>query len=297
MSGLGFGMATSQGPVLVPKEKLSAVEEALLSSTRDPKSGVSFDDRVGTVGEQVRRASSEASELEISVTELRKLAKDNSVTTTKPSIGRRVLRTVIGFFIAASIGAWATVAWQSHDDGASKIIPDWAVTSLSSLSSALTAKSPSHVDIAAGRTLPTVAVQASANETAPLQPAPYPQAPSLPALAAPSAEYVEQVQTVARNLDALRRNVAELAAKQEKMSLNIAKLQAADKEIRQKLAAPRKTVPIVSQQSFAQASSARTPPQATAQSNTQSPSAQSLSTQARSEDRPAPATRPVLREN
>jgi hypothetical protein len=247
MSGLGFGMATSQGPVLVPKEKLSAVEEALLSSTRDPKSGVSFDDRVGTVGEQVRRASSEASELEISVTELRKLAKDNSVTTTKPSIGRRVLRTAIGFYIAASIGAWATVAWQPHDDGASKIIPDWAVTSLSSLSSALTAKSPSHVDIAAERTLPTVAVQASANETAPLQLAPYPQVPSLPALDAPSAELVEQVQTVARNLDALRRNVAELAAKQEKMSLNIAKLQAADKEIRQKLAAPRKTVPIVSQ--------------------------------------------------
>ena len=66
----------------------------------------------------------------------------------------------------------------------------------------------------------------------------------MPALAAPSAELVEQVQTVARNLDALRRNIAELAAKQEKMSLNIAKLQAADKEIRQKLAAPRKTVPI-----------------------------------------------------
>jgi len=296
MPGLGFDMATSQGPVLVPKEKLSAVEEALLSSTRDPKSGVSFDDRVGTVGEQVRRASSEASELEISVTELRKLAKDNSVTTTKLSIGRRVLRTVIGFFIAASIGVGATVAWQSHDDGAGKIIPDWAVTSLSSLSSALTAKSPSHIDVAAERTLPT-AVQASANETAPLQPAPYPRAPSLPALAAPSAEYVEQVQTVARNLDALRRNVAELAAKQEKMSLNIAKLQAADKEIRQKLAAPRKTVPIASQQSVAQASSARAPPQATAQSNTQSPSAQSLSTQTGSEGRPGHVIRPVLRED
>ena len=45
-------MATSQGPVRFPKEKLSAVEEALLSSTRDRKSGVSFDDRVGTVGKQ-----------------------------------------------------------------------------------------------------------------------------------------------------------------------------------------------------------------------------------------------------
>jgi peptidoglycan hydrolase CwlO-like protein len=119
----------------------------------------------------------------------------------------------------------------------------------------------------------------------------------LPALAAPSAELVEQVQTVARNLDALRRNVAELAAKQEKMSLNIAKLQAADKEIRQKLAAPRKTVPIASQQSVAQASSARAPPQATAQSNTQSPSAQSLSTQTGSEGRPGHVIRPVLRED
>jgi hypothetical protein len=296
MPGLGFDMTTSQGPVLVPKEKLSAVEEVFLSSTRDPKSDVSFDDRVGTAGEQIRRASSEASELEISVTELRKLAKDNSVTTTKPSIGRHVLRTVIGFCIAASIGVGATVAWQPHDDGASRIIADWAVTSLSSLSSALTAKSASHVDVAAERTLPTD-VRASANETAPLQPAPYPQAPSLPALAAPSAELVEQVQTVARNLDALRRNVAELAAKQEKMSLNIAKLEAADKEIRQKLAAPRKTAPIASQQSGAQASSVRTPPQATAQSNTQSPSAQSLSTQTGSEGRPGHVIRPVLRED
>jgi hypothetical protein len=256
-------MATSQGPVIVPKEKLSAVEEVLLSSTRDPKSGVSFEDRDGTVGEQYLRASSEASELEIPVTELRKLAKDNSVTTTKPSIGRRVLRTFIGFFIAASIGVGATVAWQHQGD-----------TLLSSLSSVLT-KLPPHGAVAA---------QA--------QPAPSPQVPSLQRAAAPSAELVEQLQTVARNLDALQRNIAGLAAKQEQMSLNIAKLQAADKEIRQKIAAPRRTMPI------APAPSARTPAQAmTAQSNTQSPSAQSLSTQARSEGSPAPVTRPALRED
>ena len=41
-------------------------------------------------------------------------------------MGRRMIRAVVRFCIAALIGVGATLAWQSHGDQASEIIKAWA---------------------------------------------------------------------------------------------------------------------------------------------------------------------------
>ena len=283
-------MATSQGPALVPKEKRSALEEALsLARYLHPDRG-SARDRVAIVANEDRHASWDASKLEVPVSELRRLAKVNHMVGTKPSIARRLLRTLIGFFIAASIGVGATLAWQRYGDETDKVIKNWAVASLHWASSFSTAKSPPNVDAAAEQSMSDSA-QVSAQETALAQAAPVPQTGPSPKSVPISSEVVQQLETTARNLAALQQSIAELAAKQEEMSSNIAKLQAADRENRQKIAAARKKVPIAPQQppSPAPTSSTRTtPPQ---------PSSTQPSATTSSEIRPAPIPRPpsVLR--
>jgi hypothetical protein len=281
-------MATSQGPVLVPKEKRSALEETLfLARDPHPDRG-SSDDRVAIVAKENRHASWDASKLEVPVSELRRLAKVNQMVGTKPSIARRLLRTLIGFFIAASIGVGATLAWQRHGDETDKVIRNWAVASLDWVSSFSTAKWPPHVDAAAKQSMSDSA-QVSAHETALPQTGPVPQTTPSPKSVPISSEVLQQLETAARNLAALQQSIAELATKQEEMSSNIAKLQAADREIRQKLATARKKVPIAPQQ----------PPSPAPTSSTQTTPPQPSSTQlsSTSEIRPAPIPRPpsVLR--
>ena len=208
---------------------------------------------------------------------------------TKPSIAGRLLRTLIGFFIAASIGVGATLAWQRHSDETDKVIRSWAVASLDWVSSFSGAKWPPHVDAAAKQSMSDSA-QVSAHETALPQTAPVPQ--TAPPKSVPiSAELVQQLETAARNLATLQQSIAELAAKQEEMSSNIAKLQVADRENRQKLATARKKVPIAPQQ----------PPSPAPTSSIQTTPPQRSSTQlssTSSEIRPTPIPRPpsVLRE-
>jgi hypothetical protein len=101
-------------------------------------------------------------------------------------------------------------------------------------------KSPPHVDATVEQSL-SAAAQVSADETPP------------PQMASPisgqiSSEVMQQLEIAARNLAALQQSIAELAAKQEEMSSNIAKLQAADRENRQKIATARKKVLLAPQQ-------------------------------------------------
>jgi hypothetical protein len=275
-------MATSQGPVLVAKETRSALEEAL-SLARDPQpSRGSSGSPVGIVAEEARHASWEASKLEIPVTELRRLAKINHSAGTQPPIGRRVLRALIGFIIAASIGVGATVTWQHHGDEANKVIQDWAVASLDWVSSVSAKRTPAHLDAAAEQILSSADnTQVPAREAALAQTAPVREIAPSPISAQVPPELVQQLETAAGNLAALQQSIAELAAKQEQIFLDIAQLQAADREIRQKIVTARKKVPTVSQQPAAQTPSAQTV------QPTQPPS-----TQTSSEIRPAPLPRP-----
>jgi len=118
----------------------------------------------------------------------------------RPSIGRRIFRTVTRFFVAVLIGIGATLAWQSYGDAARGIVVAQA-PSLAWLLYIPTTKSPA---------------VAAASSPGPAQ----------------------QLEPLASNLDVVRRSVEQLAAKQEQMAQNMATLQAVEEDIRQKMSSP-----------------------------------------------------------
>ena len=155
--------------------------------------------------------------------------KDAHVASNRPSIGRRIFRTLTRFFIAVIIGIGATLTWQSHGDAARDMVVARA-PSLGWLLSVSTTKSP--------------------------------------AVAATAPDPVQQLEPLASNLDVVRRSVEQLAAKQEQMAQNIATLQAVEEDIRQKVSSPppspsQQTAPIPQYkppQPRAQSSSVPRPP-------------------------------------
>jgi hypothetical protein len=118
--------------------------------------------------------------------------------------GRRIFRTLTRFFIAVLIGIGATLGWQSHGDAARAMVVAQA-PSLGWLLSVSTTKSL--------------------------------------AVAATAPDPVQQLEPLASNLDAVRRSVEQLAAKQEQMAQNIATLQAVEEDIRQKVSTPPPSPP------------------------------------------------------
>ena len=125
--------------------------------------------------------------------------KDDHIESDRPSIGRRMFRTLTRFFIAVIIGIGATLAWQSHGDAARDMVVARAPL-LGWLLSVSTTKSP--------------------------------------AVAATAPDPLPQLVPLASNIDAVRRSVEQLAAKQEQMAHNIATLQAVEEDIRQKVSSP-----------------------------------------------------------
>jgi hypothetical protein len=134
-------------------------------------------------------------------------SENDELGNGRPSIGRRMFRLLV----AALIGVGATLAWQSYGDEAKEAVRTWA-PSLAWL-------------------LPVSTVGQSSAQDASL---PRP----IPAAAATSAEVVQQLEPMARDLAALRRSLEQLAAKQEQMAQNIAALQAAEQDIGQRMASP-----------------------------------------------------------
>jgi hypothetical protein len=126
------------------------------------------------------------------------------VASDRPSIGRRIFRTLTRFSIAVLIGIGATLAWQSHGDAAREMVVARA---------------------------PTLAWLLSVSAT------------KAPVVAATSPDPVLQLGPLASSLDVVRRSVEQLAAKQEQMSQNIATMQAVEEDIRQKISAPSPSLP------------------------------------------------------
>jgi hypothetical protein len=122
--------------------------------------------------------------------------KDDQVASDRPSVGRRIFRTLTRFFIAVFIGVGGTLAWQSHGDSAREMVIARA---------------------------PTLAWLLSVSTTKP------------PAVTATSPDPMQQLEPLASNLDVVRRNVEELATKQDQMAQNIATLRAVEEDIRQKI--------------------------------------------------------------
>src|SRR6266481_7757064 len=178
-------MVYSQSPPLVEKEWLTAEETSSGGRARD------LDARSQRIGIRPKKPSIHSPHSSS--------LKDDQVASGRPTIGRRIFRTLTRFFIAVLFGVGATLAWQSHSDAAREMVVS-RVPTLAWLLSVSTTKSP-----AAAVIVPD-----------PLQ----------------------QLQPLASNLDVVRRSVDQLAAKQEQMVQNIAALQAVEEDIRQKMSSP-----------------------------------------------------------
>ncbi|WOH65023.1 hypothetical protein [Bradyrhizobium sp. BWA-3-5] len=114
--------------------------------------------------------------------------------SSRPSIGRRLFRSIVRFSIAVLIGVGATLGWQAYGDEAREILVTQAPV-LAWVLPVPTTKSP---------------------------------------IAVPYADPTRQLAPMASTLDAVRRSVEQLAAKQEQMAQNIAALRAAGEDVRQK---------------------------------------------------------------
>ena len=112
----------------------------------------------------------------------------------RPSIGKRMFRTLVRFSVAVLIGVGATLGWQSYGDEAKEMLVAQA-PALALLFPVSTTKSP--------------------------------------VMAATFAD-TRQLAPLASTLDAVRRSVEQLAARQEQMAQNIAALRTADENGRQR---------------------------------------------------------------
>jgi hypothetical protein len=128
-------------------------------------------------------------------------AESHKFVVGRPSMSKRVLRTVARFASAVLVGVGATLGWQSYGDRASTMIRTWA-PSLTWLLPDATAASP-----VAPATLPEFADQ--------LKPI------SL------------DLAIVRRTLEQLAANQNQLAAKQDQIAQNVATLQEVEQELRQ----------------------------------------------------------------
>lgn len=156
------------------------------------------------------------------------------VPQSRPSIGRRMFRTLVRFSVAVLIGVGATLGWQSYGEEIREI---------------LIAQAP-----AVGLLLPVPSTRP-------------------PVSAAAYGDPARQLAPMASTLDAVRRSVEQLAAKQEQMAQNIAALRAVEDEVRQKLlpassATPPAPAPAPPQQAAAPQPK---PPQAKIDSRLQPP--------------------------
>ena len=114
----------------------------------------------------------------------------------RPSIGRRMFRSITRFTVAVLVGVGATLGWQSYGDVAGEMLAERAPT-LAWLISMSATKSP-------------IAAKTSTSQT-------------------------QQIEPLASNLDAMRLSVDQLSAKQDQMAQKIAVLQAVEEDIRQKI--------------------------------------------------------------
>jgi hypothetical protein len=121
---------------------------------------------------------------------------DDQLARRRHSIGRRMFRAFARFFVAVLIGVGATLGWQSYGDAMKETVV---------------------------ARVPTLAWLLSVSTTKP------------PVVAGTPPDPMPKLESLASNLDDVRRSVEQIAAKQEQMAQNIAALQAVEEDVRQKM--------------------------------------------------------------
>ena len=175
-------MLYSQSPPLAAKERLAAEETSSGGLARDPDAR--SDQRMG--GRRMKPSIGAPYHYRFG---------ERPLASGRPSIGRRIFRSLTRFSIAVLIGVGATLGWQSGDTAKEMLVAQAPV--LAWVLSVSTTKSP--------------------------------------VVAATSTDPMQQLAPLASNLDVVRRSVEQLVAKQEQMAQNIAALRAVEEDIRQKM--------------------------------------------------------------
>jgi hypothetical protein len=161
---------------------------------------------------------------------------NNPSPTDRLSLGRRRSRPFARFLVTACIGAAATLAWQSYGGTAKQMIANSAPQLSWLLLSPSAMNRPSGRETAVEQPIPLIASApqaASAQAGAVALTASEAAASTAPT--APSPE-MQQLQTMAHDLAAVRQSVEQLAAGQEQMARDIANLQTAGQDIRRRIA-------------------------------------------------------------
>jgi hypothetical protein len=171
----------------------------------------------------------------------RLLAIDNQTKKIESQMKKRFLRALVRYAIAICIGIAGVLAWQSFGDATKQLVaakaPElgWSPEAKQTIATWIQqigwTKPSADAEIPAARpSTPALPQAASIGQT--------PAETSAAAVPAAPAIDPEQVQQITRNLNALQQSVEQLAAGQEQMTREIAKLQAADSEILQKIPTP-----------------------------------------------------------
>ena len=176
-------MLYSQSPPLAEKQWPSAEEISSGGLARDPDAR--SDRRIG--GRRMKPSIDSSHPYRFG---------EGQVKSGRPSIGRRIFRSLTRFSITVLIGVGATLGWQSYGDAAKEMV---------------VARAPMLAWL-----LSTPATKS-------------------PVVAATSPGPAQQLEPLASNLDTVRRSVEQLAFKQEQIAQNIAALQAVGEDIRQKM--------------------------------------------------------------
>ena len=159
---------------------------------------------------------------------------DRPPLDVRPSFGKRATRAFVRYLIACGIGVAGTLAWQSYGDAAKQTIATWG----------------------AEHGLPTAWLSngevAKANLPRPERTEAAPPAQVVPGtVAGAAADYASDLQQLkkmtlglAATLTTMRERIEQVAGNQEQAASDIAKLQAAEQEIRHKISAvaPRPAV-------------------------------------------------------
>ena len=205
--------------------------------------------QIASAGEQLAHVSEQVAKME------RNVARPPSAGPGSQSPARRpVTRALVGLLLAACIVVAALVLQSSHGDGAKLAVARWVPQLVSTPSLPLENQplpaepAPSTVQVAGAEPVPPKATLLL-TQTAPQDAAPL-------AAAAPP-DHAQLLQTMARDLANLERNIEQLRVNQQQMASDssraIAELKASQEEMKRALAK-------VSEQNISKASPPPTPP-------------------------------------
>jgi ferric-dicitrate binding protein FerR (iron transport regulator) len=216
-----------------------------MNSTPTPKAIEPRDALIGRTDEGLARAHEQLARADEELARLsEQLGKMERDAARPPSAGpgpqsppsRPALRALVGLAMAACIVAAALVLQSSYDGGAKLVVARWAPQLVSTPS-----LPPENAPLPA-QPAPSV-VQVAAAETAPPQATPLAQAAPQDAASTATAalpDHTQLLQTMARNLANVERNIEQLKANQQQIASDnskaIEELKASQEEIKRVLA-------------------------------------------------------------